>query len=152
LDVEGCALLIKLGGILLGVFSLFQSLYFCGILVLGYAFGSLLGSIPYIGTLAKTITLFTLLFIALGLAVSFAGVVLGIMYFKLGDRVESGYLTKRERDKWMIITVLFLVFSFLARSWLLFFFMLLILAGLILLPSSGYAEETIRGRVPGSYR
>jgi len=88
----------------------------------------------------------------IGLTASVVGIVLGFMYFKLGDKVESGLLTKKERNTWLAVTLLLFILFLLLKLWVFLILIAPALLGLIFYPSGCFAEETLRGRRPFSYR
>jgi hypothetical protein len=143
LDVETCGILIKVSGILLGFFSFVLCLLFGFILF----FFSLLEALPYIGDFIRYVILLPM---GIGLIASIVGIVLGFMYFKLGGKVESGLLTKKERNTWLVVTLLLFILFLLSKLWVFLILIAPALLGLIFL--KGFAEETLRGRRPFSYR
>jgi cytochrome bd-type quinol oxidase subunit 2 len=136
--------LIKVSGLLFGL----SGFIFCLLLGLTLFFGFSFEAPPYIGDFIGYI-LFPM---EIGLVASITGIVLGYTYFKLDNKVKSRLLTKEERNKWMIATlILFILFLFL-KIWIFSLLIVPVIFSLIFYPPECFAEKTLHGLRPGCYR
>ncbi|MEM4454922.1 MAG: hypothetical protein QXT28_09445 [Thermofilaceae archaeon] len=130
-------ILIKIGAIALGALSILKLLYLLFILTIAQVVASALGELFRIPLPTHLVSLLNI--IGAVLAILYVlGVVLAVFLFRVGDNVETGRLTRGERNLWLIVSVAMLIFSLITHQWLLVIVMLLIVAGLATARAGAY--------------